>query len=487
MDPMPTADKSRRAVEVAGTSSASAAPNRPKSRTPRLLTKCVPGPAGGAARRLSTSSLTIAVAAVLFAILAPLSADTYNTIFHRGFLDLGLRGNPYALAPHSSVSYHGASLSFDFPYPPLTLLLLLPAWAAYHLLHSEAAYQVFFKLPLFLSAVTTQLLAVRLAQRREPAGEMRLAAWYVLLPGVLLLTTIAGGFDAVSALLLLLAVYWYGERRRAASALALGAAGALRLFPLAALPVFLVHLWRTGRRRWRSLVSYSLLSAAPLVFSCTPFAAADPTNFFGFLEQGQSTYGPFSTLNVIAAPLRRLLAPRGYTINYQRLGAPFVLLTLVGVVVAYLWVAARPSSPAKDSLLVLLVFFLVYPKGHGLYITALIPLALIEPAGVAPWIWAPGALWMLTVNGALGGSGLPYWFAPVTGVWQRAVPEPVAGKLTVGLSAIQALLVTIAVVQIAQSTGRGLADCGAAGASNTGAGRAGAAESPAGEEDAAGV
>ncbi len=407
------------------------------------------GPAGPSVPRTGASRLTIAIAVLLFLALAPLAADTYNTICHRGFLDLIPKGNPYALARHVQLSYGSITWPFDFAYPPLTILFLLPGWLVYRLTHSEAAYQVAFKLTPFVAAVSTQILLIRMARDSRSSRQPFPASWYVLLPGVFLATTVAGALDVVGALLILLTVYAYGRGRRATSALSLGIAGALRLFPFAVVPVYLIHLWRDSQRRWRDCTYHALLSFTPLVLTCTPFFVTDAGSFLGFLGGQQTQFGPFSSLFGAAATFNRhLLGPLGYSLDPRTLGYFFVALTGLGLAAVYAWIATHPAPLARDSLLALLTFFLLYPKGQGLYITALVPLALIEPIGLAALTWVPGTLWMLLVNGTFGASGLAYWFAPLTGVWRTAVPRPWFSMLTIGLGAAQALLIFVALTQI---------------------------------------
>jgi len=230
----------------------------------------------------------VIVAALLFLALAPIAVDTYNSLNQRAFLDLVLRGNPFTLALSSRVQFGAASWPLDWPYPPLTMLLILPAWGAFRLTHSEAAYQLLFKLPLFACAVATQALLLRLLAAERPRSSRMVAAqYYVVNPGIVLLTTVAGGFDVVAGLLILLAIFYARSRRWVAAALALGVAGALRLYPLALVPVLLVHQWRAGTRKPGEAGFSALAAFAPLLASCIPFLASDAAGFFRTLASQQ--------------------------------------------------------------------------------------------------------------------------------------------------------------------------------------------------------
>lgn len=392
----------------------------------------------------------IIVAALLFLALAPTAADTYNSLNQRAFLDLMVRGNPFALVSTAQVRLGGYSWPLDWPYPPLTMLLVLPAWAIFRLTHSEAAYQLVFKLPLFVSAIATQVVMLRLlATEARPSGAGAAAGLYLLNPGIFLLTTVAGGFDVVAGLLIVVAVVCYLREQRAASALALGTAGALRLYPLALLPIYLLREWRSERPRFRRLATFGALAVAPLAVSCAPFVAADATSFWRALAAQHSRLGPFATINAAGAVLRRVLALAGWAVDLQTLGLPFVVLTALALLAAYVWIARHPSSIVRQNLLVLLAFYLFYPKVHGLYTLAFLPLALVAGAEWAACVWLPGFVWMLTVNGAFGATGLAYWLAPATGWWAMAVPADWAGPLTVALSGMQALIIVAAIAQVA--------------------------------------
>jgi len=390
------------------------------------------------------------MASLLFLVLAPISIDTYNTFNQRGFLDLMLRGNPYALASGELLTFRGETWPLDWPYPPLVMLLVLPAWSLFRFTHSEQIYQFVFKLPFFLAAVATQMLLDRMTEEvSNSRGRKVLARLFLINPGVVLLTTIAGGFEAVAAFLVLMAVYVFSQGRRATSALMVGIAGALRLYPLALVPLYLVHLWQGSERRTREVTSFALLSAAPLVLSCLPFLALDRVSFLAVLAGQQGRFGPFATINFATPLLRRILRPAGFLPDFQTVGYLFIFLTVLALVCVYIWATRHPLSLIRGNLLVLLAFFLFYPKVHGLYTISLLPLALAQSKKIASWVWAPGTLWMLLVNGAFGATGLHYWFAPLTGVWKRLVQVSLDPLVTTLLSSVQALVIAGAIIETA--------------------------------------
>jgi|SRR5581483_3014320 len=173
---------------------------------------------------------SLIVATALFLVASPLSVDTYNTLNQRTFLDLLLKGNPYHYALGTSVEFLGQTWGLDWPYPPLTIALDLAAWMAYRLVGSEPLYQFLFKLPLFLSAVITFFILERLERTcRSEKPRVMWADLYILNPAVLLLGSIAGGFEIIMTMFLLLAYTYYQKSQLVASGLLLGLAIALRL------------------------------------------------------------------------------------------------------------------------------------------------------------------------------------------------------------------------------------------------------------------
>jgi uncharacterized membrane protein len=370
-------------------------------------------------RGKSDSFRIIAFSAIVFLVLAPFLADTYNTLNQRAFLDLMYRGNPFSFAPSQILSFRGRSWLLDWPYPPITILLDLPAWILFNLTRSEQVYQFAFKLPLYVSAILTQWLILKILAERELApANPPLAKWYVLLPCVVMVTSIAGGFDIVVALFILLAYYLITRGRFWASALALGLAGGLRLYPLLLVPVYVLYLYRSKHLPLFDLGVYFTFSLAPLLLSCAPFILNDSAGFFTTLKSQQSIFGPLATFDFISLIVYPFLTLTGYAFDFQTLGPPFLVLSIAALAWLYVYfMRDNTRSLAQQSLLALLVFFLFYPKMHGLYTIAFLPLAFVQPTKTASWIWVPGLVWMILANGDYGATGIFYWLAPATGMW----------------------------------------------------------------------
>lgn len=401
--------------------------------------------------------IAIFSASLLFLAGAPFLVDTYNTLNQRAFLTLFLRGNPFRLAADEQLSFHNRTWALDWPYPPLTLLLDLPAWAVYRLTESEPLYQFTFKLPLFLSAIITCILMARAAEEQGLDPRQRMFTWlYLLNPAIVLATTVAGGFDIAAAMLMLLAQHLHVRRRVAASGLAIGTAGALRLYPLILVPLYAIYFWRASRSRMRDTLVYLVSSSAPICIFFLPFIAADAAGLFDTLMNGQRSLGPVATINFAVLIVNPILWWAGYAPRFQDIGLLFVILTVLGLVCIYAWAVKRSPPTMRAGLALLLVFFLVYPKVHGLYLVSLLPLALLQPMKTPVWVWVPGAVWMLLVNGDFGATGVAYWLAPLTGQWVSLVPTSQIIPLTAVLSGLQALIIGVAIVEtIRQPSGVG--------------------------------
>lgn len=392
------------------------------------------------------SRIALYLALALLMLVAPFSVDTYNTLNQRAFLDLLLQGNPYRFAADTSIEFRGDKWTLDWPYPPITILLDLPAWAAFRVTGSEPLYQLLFKLPLMAAAVVTLLLLERLGASRQVGGRMGWGDQFILNPTVLMLTVVAGGFDIVLTMLLVAAYYWAVTRHWIAGGLALGLAFALRLYPIVLIPLFLLDLTFRQRATLRARVAFLIAVGAPMALTLAPFLWADADSLIRVIGGRQLSMGPFATINA-AGPL--LLAgasalgggmARELLFGYLSLGA--MLLMAVGMAGVYLWCLRTRCALAEAILLALAVFFAFYPKVHGLYTICMFPFALLTGSRWGKWVWAPGLIWMLLFNGAFGALGLPYFFAPLTGAWVPLVPPAWAEWGTPLLAGIQfALLV----------------------------------------------
>ncbi|MBI3978829.1 MAG: DUF2029 domain-containing protein [Chloroflexi bacterium] len=367
--------------------------------------------------------------------------DSYNTVTNRRFLDLLPFGNPYALAPTTVITFRDRSWLIDWPYPPLTVLLVLPAWLIYRLTGLEPLYQLVFKLPLFAGVVGSAFFVARL---RAGSGIRESAVSRLLFnPAVLLLAVVSGGFDAITMVLLIAAYYYQTARPRPwVSAVCLGLGIALRFYPAVLLPTVLIWVWqRQGRRQ---AVHYALVTLAVVGATFVP-VLADPAAFLATLWS-QRYIGPFSVAMPLAAALAALRPHLG--LGYVPTDVAFFSLTAAtaaALAVLYAALIRQRCALLNGSLATLLIFYALFPKMHALYILGLYPLSLLASARLVRLVWLPGFVWHLLFNGMLGAAGLAYFLAPLTGVWldtYRVIGLPESGRIAIwhGLASLHTLL-----------------------------------------------
>jgi hypothetical protein len=354
------------------------------------------------------------VAALVFLAIAPFTTDSYNTMNNRSFVDLVSRGNPYTLAPGITLTFRGETFSLDWPYPPAAILLVFPAWLSFQATGSEALYQLLFKLPLFGAVVLSAILLQQIKRDTCCWGVGRL----LFNPGVLLLATVSGGFDAVVMGLLLAAYLALIRRSATLSAILLGVAIGLRLYPAILLPVMVSWIQRGDRGR--AALRYAALTLGVAGILLAPSVLDLP----GFIATTSSlkTIGPFSSSVLLNAALYKLLPAAALEpgASWQPEDVSYTLmalLTLFSVVAIYVAAHRRGVELLPALLAVLLSFYALYPRMHALYVLGLLPLSLLTPSWPLRWVWLPGTAWYLLFNGAFGSTGLPYFVAPLTGAW----------------------------------------------------------------------
>lgn len=397
---------------------------------------------------------SLVIALGLFIVVAPFTVDTYNTLNQRAFMDLLLRGNPFSYTMQSALEFRGETWLLDWPYPPITLLLDLPAWLVYRLFAQEALYQFLFKLALFGSASITFFLLERIQQdTARILPRLRWADWFILNPAVILLTTVAGGFEIVMTMFLVWAFYLMYKSHFEWAGLMLGFAVALRLYPIALVPIFCIELRKRSHVGWSAVIKFLGIVALPSLVTLFPFLVLDARGFFDTIALRQLTLGPFATINGLAPLLYAGLAlfwqaaPIYADVFTFAVSASFFLL-VIGLCSVYLYLRYYQPHLEEMILLTLLVFFAFYPKVHGLYTVAIFPFALIAGVKIGVWVWLPGTVWMLLVNGAFGASGLLYFLAPTTGLWVPSVSPILFAQGTVLLALLQLCLIILSIVEV---------------------------------------
>ncbi len=397
---------------------------------------------------------SMVIALVLFIVVAPFTVDTYNTLNQRAFMSLFLKGNPFSDAMQDTLEFRGETWQLDWPYPPLTILLDLPAWLMYRQLAHESLYQFLFKLPLFGSAVVTFFLLEKVQQDSTQIPPRVLwADWFILNPALILLTTVAGGFEIVMTMFLVWAFYLLYKSHLGWSGLMLGLAVALRLYPIVLAPVFCIELVKRPQAGWSAVIKFLVVVALPSILTIFPFLVLDARSLFDTIALRQLALGPFATINglvpLIYAGLALVLpaAPIYASVFTLAASVSFILMA-IGLCSVYLFSCHYQPRLGEMILLALLVFFAFYPKVHGLYTIAIFPFALVTGTRISAWVWLPGAIWMLLVNGAFGASGLLYFLAPSTGLWIPSVSPMLFAQGTILLILLQLCLIILSIIEM---------------------------------------
>lgn len=398
---------------------------------------------------------TIFIASILYILFSFFVIDTYNTLNHRTFPQLMLHGNPFTLAKSTFLEARGQRWLLDWPYPPFTLLILYPAWAAYHLTGSEIVYQFVYKLPIFLAALVSQIFLIRITTEMHIRSLFnKLIQNFMFIPIVVLSYAVGGAFDVITAMFVICAYYYFIKDKHLTSIFLIGCAGALRFYPLALIPIFGIHLYKKGIRNPLYFIRFSIVSFAPIVLSFLPFLIDDPQSFVSVLVKGNQSYGQTSSLSIVGPVMVRIMRIIGYQFNYSVYAYGLLAATVIGVLLVYYMTINRSASLLSDCLMLLLVVFLVYPKVQCVYLISFLPLALLCENRYAIWAWVPGFFWAITVNGAFGATGLFYWFAPTTGFWYTPFSAFVMKGITLLTVTIQIILLGAALFELRNQHGR---------------------------------
>jgi Glycosyltransferase family 87 len=192
---------------------------------------------------------------------------------------------------------------FLLEYPPGAL----PVFLGPLLLGGEASYPFYFGLEMMAFDLAALLLVVALARRlhpEKPAAEAVAGASYILFTAALF-PVLYARFDLAPATLTLLALYLvYGDAAWA-GAIVLGLAGAVKLWPLAVVPLFLV----LGERRegFRGAARVAGLIAVGFFVPVLPVLARAGSRIVDFVsfhyQRGIQLESTWATLAIILSDL----------------------------------------------------------------------------------------------------------------------------------------------------------------------------------------
>lgn len=266
---------------------------------------------------------------------------------------------------HGSDSpYYGPGLVVDgrltigFPYPPLSLLLVLPG----ELLAGDPRFA-------HLLAMELAAVAMALSARMSRTG-VSTALLFLFAPWSFFL--VAGAWTEPLVILGVAGVTLAAARAPRLLGMAVGLMIAVKQYLLLGLPLALLILARSGRERWR--IGWQSVAVAALI--TLPFAAWNPGAF------------AWSTLGSLAGQIFRpdslsflVVLPGDWGPRLSGFG--FLVLLPVGALVA--WRAPRTTFGFAASLgLMLLVFFAFSRQGSANYHFAVIGILCAAVAAVRP-------------------------------------------------------------------------------------------------------
>lgn len=338
---------------------------------------------------------------VLFLILAPLSFDFYNSLNMRAFLNT--LANSGRVIPQELVVYQNHAWKLDWPYPPITILVIYPAWFFYNFLgNNEYIFQLLLKFPLYLACLYLGNLIYKKTKKK-----IYLTA-FLFNPAVILLSLVWGGFELLNSLLIVLAVSNFLKNKLDISAFYLSFAIALRIYPVILLPLITIFLLK---REVKLAIRYFLIALSTTFFSFISGLALGKEFFASAILRGQTSLGPFGIYPIIKSlEVMSQFTGHAYFSVSSAVSLLFLILA-VSELLLLINVWKGKISLIDSSIISLLLFFLFYPKVHGLYILVLLPFSyLYKKWKNIYYLWLPGFVWVALVNGFENIRGLSYWF-----------------------------------------------------------------------------
>ncbi|MBI2893429.1 MAG: DUF2029 domain-containing protein [Deltaproteobacteria bacterium] len=238
------------------------------------------------------------------------------------------------------------------------------------------------------------LLVAALRRRGLPAARVAIHAWS---PLVVSEVCVSGHVDALAVLLVMIALGCADVRRFTIAGAVLGAAAAIKLYPillLAALP----------RGKPRATAAAAALAVVTLAY--VPYALPVGTKVLGFLpdyfRSGEDFNGGLRIL------LEALLAPAGSAARPASIALCAVLLLGALVVIA----RRAADDVLRAAAAVALAFVMLLPTAiHPWYALWLVPLVTLRPSAAA--LWLAGALPLSYLKYGAPGERMPPWVLAV--------------------------------------------------------------------------
>jgi hypothetical protein len=220
-----------------------------------------------------------------------------------GVLGWGTGSDPEWFLHYAQQWLAGSAYAAAQPeYPPGAFpIFLCPLLVA-----GAAGYRQMFAFEMACFDLAACVLVLKCAALRagESVRAVRASVLYTLMTTALY-PVLYTRFDLVPATLVLAAMYCLHRRRLPASAMLLGVAGAVKLWPFAFVPMWLGWAARNGGKRTVVIVSLAIATGALLAsLPVLPLARSNALSFFGFYAaRGIQVESTWATLALVLANL----------------------------------------------------------------------------------------------------------------------------------------------------------------------------------------
>jgi glycosyl transferase family 87 len=221
-------------------------------------------------------------------------------------------------------STHWPYWTFPFEYHPVI------GWGSAVISYLTGELVVLVVVWLAIMALAARAAAMLLAQR---VGPRRAIVFWSLAPQLLLFS--GQNFDALAVLTIVYASAALRADRPVRAGISLAVGAATKLFPIVALPPYLVALWRAGARRAAFLFA---------VATCVALAVIDGPAIvapFSLLSYGVTPYAvPTWNVDSVWLPVAMLL---DLFVRPDRAAPIISVLSLGGLIATYAWLVLRPA------------------------------------------------------------------------------------------------------------------------------------------------
>jgi uncharacterized membrane protein len=283
--------------------------------------------------------------------------DIFNTLDDRAFLNGFFQSsNPYLNTRSlQDVFWQNFSWKVNWPYPPITILIVLPAWIIYNLTNSEPLFQITFKLIQIIPAITSYFLIKNNIDKKS-------AKLWLLNPLIIALS-IQGGFQILTAYLIVLAYLLFKNKKYYLSALILGISSALRIYPAILIIPFIFPFIK--KIQLNKAFSFFLISILPFFLQFIPFVIQNPSAFLQTFFQAHSTYlGPLGSWPVIHRACQKFLPLINSYCSQQSLYMSLSIFTVILLLIWYAYSFLKNIPLLTNVVVTLGIFYLFYPKMH---------------------------------------------------------------------------------------------------------------------------